>query len=146
MLVREKYLEEIRGFYNSSLIKILVGIRRCGKSVILTQIIKELKEKYQVANDHIIDINFEFVEYEELKDYKKLNKYIKEKIIDDKTYYVFLDEVQNVDNFEYVVNSLRASVPNLSIFITGSNSKMLSDELSSDLSGRYVLFKVYPLS
>lgn len=146
MLVREKYLEEIRGFYNSSLIKILVGIRRCGKSVILTQIIKELKEKYQVDNDHIIDINFEFVEYEDLKDYKKLNKYIKEKIIDDKTYYVFLDEVQNVDNFEYVVNSLRASVPNLSIFITGSNSKMLSDELSSDLSGRYVLFKVYPLS
>ena len=146
MLVREKYLEEIRGFYNSSLIKILVGIRRCGKSVILTQIIKELKEKYQVANDHIIDINFEFVEYEDLKDYKKLNKYIKEKIIDDKTYYVFLDEVQNVDNFEYVVNSLRAQVPNLSIFITGSNSKMLSDELSSDLSGRYVLFKVYPLS
>lgn len=146
MLVREKYLEEIRGFYNSSLIKILVGIRRCGKSVILTQIIKELKEKYQVDNDHIIDINFEFVEYEDLKDYKKLNKFIKEKIIDDKTYYVFLDEVQNVDNFEYVVNSLRASVPNLSIFITGSNSKMLSDELSSDLSGRYVLFKVYPLS
>ena len=100
MLVREKYLEEIRGFYNSSLIKILVGIRRCGKSVILTQIIKELKEKYQVDNDHIIDINFEFVEYEDLKDYKKLNKYIKEKIIDDKTYYVFLDVVQNVDNFE----------------------------------------------
>ena len=122
MLVREKYLEEIRGFYNSSLIKILVGIRRCGKSVILTQIIKELKEKYQVDNDHIIDINFEFVEYEDLKDYKKLNKYIKEKIIDDKTYYVFLDEVQNVDNFEYVVNSLRASVRNLSIFITGSTS------------------------
>ena len=74
MLVREKYLEEIRGFYNSSLIKILVGIRRCGKSVILTQIIKELKEKYQVDNDHILDINFEFVEYEDLKDYKKLNK------------------------------------------------------------------------
>lgn len=146
MLVRENYLEEIRGFYNSSLVKILVGIRRCGKSVILTQIMQEIKEKYSVSEDHIIDINFEFVEYEELKDYKKLNSYIKEKIVDNEIYYIFLDEIQNVDNFEYVVNSLRASVPNLSIFITGSNSKMLSDELSSVLSGRYVLFKIYPLS
>lgn len=146
MLVRENYLEEIRGFYNSSLVKILVGIRRCGKSVILTQIMQEIKEKYSVSEDHIIDINFEFVEYEELKDYKKLNFYIKEKIVDNEIYYIFLDEIQNVDNFEYVVNSLRASVPNLSIFITGSNSKMLSDELSSVLSGRYVLFKIYPLS
>ena len=136
MLVRENYLEEIRGFYNSSLVKILVGIRRCGKSVILTQIMQEIKEKYSVSEDHIIDINFEFVEYEELKDYKKLNFYIKEKIVDNEIYYIFLDEIQNVDNFEYVVNSLRASVPNLSIFITGSNSKMLSDELSSVLSGR----------
>ena len=146
MLVREDYLSKIRGFYDSDLIKILVGIRRCGKSVILNQIIDELKEKKNIDEEHIIFINFEFIEFEDLLNYKKLNKYIKDKIKDDKIYYLFLDEVQNVDNFEKVVNSLRASVKNISIFLTGSNSKMLSDELSTVLSGRYVLFNINPLS
>ena len=145
MLIRTDYLNKIRGFYNSNLVKILVGIRRCGKSVILDQIINDLK-KEKVNDKHIICINFEFIEYEELKDYKKLNAYIKDQIKDDKMYYVFLDEIQNVDNFEKVINSLRASIKNISIFITGSNSKMLSDELSTVLSGRYVLFNIYPLS
>lgn len=145
MLIREDYLSKIRGFYNSNLVKILVGIRRCGKSVILEQIINEIKNT-GIADDHIININFEFIEYEELKDYKKLNSFIKEKIKDKEIYYVFLDEIQNVDKFEDVVNSLRASVKNISIFITGSNSKMLSDELSTVLSGRYVLFNINPLS
>ena len=145
MLIRENYLSKIRGFYNSNLVKILVGIRRCGKSVILNQIIEEIK-KSGVSNDHIIDINFEFIEYEELRDYKRLNSYIKEKIKDENIYYVFLDEIQNVDRFDDVVNSLRASIKNISIFITGSNSKMLSDELSTVLSGRYVLFNINPLS
>ena len=140
MLVRENYLKQIRGFYDSDLVKILVGIRRCGKSVILEQIIYELKQK-NVKDDHIINVNFEFIEYEDLKDYKKLNSYVK-----DKMYYIFFDEIQNVDNFEVVVNSLRASLKNVSIFITGSNSKLLSEELSTVLSGRYVLFNIYPLS
>ena len=146
MLLRENYLSKIRGFYNSDLVKILVGIRRCGKSVILEQIINEIKTKYNVDETHIISINFEFIEYEELRDYKKLNFYIKSKIKDNKIYYVFLDEIQNVDKFEEVVNSLRASIKNISIFITGSNSKMLSDELSTVLSGRYILFNINPLS
>ena len=146
MLLREDYLSKIRGFYDSDLIKILVGIRRCGKSVILSQIINELKEKRKVLENHIIFINFEFIEFEVLLDYKKLNKYIKDKVQDDKMYYLFLDEVQNVDQFEKVINSLRASIKNISIFLTGSNSKMLSDELSSVLSGRYVLFNINPLS
>ena len=146
MLLREDYLSKIRGFYDSDLIKILVGIRRCGKSVILNQIIEELKNKRKIDDEHIIFINFEFIEYEELLDYKELNKYIKDKIEDNKIYYLFLDEVQNVDSFEKVVNSLRASIKNISIFLTGSNSKMLSDELSSVLSGRYVLFNINPLS
>ena len=146
MLIREEYLSRIRGFYDSDLVKILVGIRRCGKSVILNQIIDELKNNRKISEEHIIFINFEFIEYEDLLDYKKLNNYIKDRINDNKMYYLFLDEVQNVDNFEKVVNSLRASIKNLSIFLTGSNSKMLSDELSSVLSGRYVLFNVNPLS
>lgn len=145
MLKREIYLSRIRGFYDSDLVKILVGIRRSGKSVILKQIIEEIKEK-DVKDNHIIYINFEFVEYEDLKDYKKLNEYIKNKIKDNKKYYVFLDEIQNVEKFEIVVNSLRASIENISIFITGSNSKLLSNELSTVLSGRYVIFNIYPLT
>lgn len=145
MLKREMYLSRIRGFYDSDLVKILVGIRRCGKSVILKQIMNELKER-GVDNEHIIYVNFELIEYEDLQDYKKLNKYIKEKIVNEKRYYVFLDEIQKVNKFEDVVNSLRASIENISIFITGSNSKLLSNELSTVLSGRYVLFNIYPLS
>lgn len=144
MLKREVYLKKIRDFYDSNLIKILVGIRRSGKSVILEQIIDELKDK-GIDKDHIIYINFEFIEFEDLTDYKKLNKYVKEKIKDSLTYYLFFDEIQNVDNFEKVVNSLRAS-ENVSIFITGSNSRLLSEELSTVLSGRYVSFKINPLS
>lgn len=146
MLIRESYLSKIRGFYHSDLIKILVGIRRCGKSVILNQIMQELKDKDGIDNDHLIFINFEYIEFEDLLDYKNLNRYVKEKIKDNQMYYLFLDEVQNVNNFEKVVNSLRASISNISIFLTGSNSKMLSKELSSVLSGRYVLFNINPLS
>lgn len=145
MIKRENYLSRIRGFYETDLVKILVGIRRCGKSVILNQIIDELKES-GCDDDHIIYINFEYIEYEELKDYKKLNKYIKDQLLDKNKYYIFLDEIQKVENFEEVVNSLRASTNNISIFITGSNSKLLSQELSSVLSGRYVLFNIFPLS
>ncbi len=145
MLKRASYLSRIRGFYNSDLIKILVGIRRCGKSVILRQIIDELKEN-GCDDEHIIFINFEYIEYEELRDYKKLNIFIKNRLTDKKRYYIFLDEIQKVEKFEEVINSLRASTDNTSIFITGSNSKLLSKELSTVLSGRYVLFNIYPLS
>lgn len=143
MLKRELYLEKIRGFYNvCDLVKILAGIRRCGKSVILEQIIEEIRGN-GVEDNHIIHVNFEFVENFYLKDYNKLNSYIKENTKDDKIYYLFFDEIQNVDNFEYVINSLRAT-KKYSIFITGSNSKLLSSELSTSLSGRYVVFNIYP--
>lgn len=122
MLKREIYLSRIRGFYDSDLVKILVGIRRCGKSVILKQIMDELRDK-NIDENHIIYVNFEFIEFEELQNYKKLNEYIKEKIVDKNKYYVFLDEIQKVEKFEDVVNSLRASIENISIFVTGSNSK-----------------------
>ena len=144
MLKREIYLSRIRGFYDSNLIKILIGIRRCGKSIILEQIMDEIRQK-NIDDSHIIYINFEYIEYEELKDYKKLNKFIKDKIIDKELYYIFFDEIQNVDEFERVVNSLRASL-NVSIFMAGSNSKLLSNELSTVLSGRYVSFTINPLS
>ena len=87
MIKREKYLSRIRGFYDSDLIKILVGIRRCGKSVILDQIMEELKEQ-GCDNNHIIYVNFEYIEYEDLRDYKKLNSYIKEQLLDNNKYYI----------------------------------------------------------
>lgn len=142
MVIRERYLKLIRPFYDQELIKVLIGIRRSGKSVILKQIIDELKEN-NVDDNHIIYINFEDYDYEEYTDPNKLNNYVKERIIDDKKYYIFFDEIQNVDNWEKVVNSLRAT-KNTSIFITGSNSDLLSSDLATHIAGRYVSFKITP--
>ena len=145
MIKREKYLEKIRPFYNEvSLIKIIYGLRRSGKSVILTQIIDELK-KSNIDNNHIIYLNFEALEKKKKKNALDLNNYIKSLKKDNKTYYVFLDEVQKINDFEKGINSLRIT-NDFSIFITGSNSKMTFMELSTDLSGRYVSFRVNPLS
>lgn len=144
MLKREYYLKQIRPFYESKLIKILVGIRRCGKSVILNQIMDELRIK-KVDEKHIIYISYEFMDFDEIIEYKKLNEYIKGKIKDEKKYYIFIDEIQKVQNFEKVINSIAAST-NSSIFIAGSNATMLSDEISDLLSGRYVKFRIFPLS
>lgn len=99
MVIRKRYLKLIRPFYNQELIKVLIGIRRSGKSVILKQIIDELKEN-NVDDNHIIYINFEDYDYEEYTDPKNLNNYVKERIIDDKKYYIFFDEIQNVDKWE----------------------------------------------
>lgn len=145
MLIREKYLSQIRDFYNeTSLIKIIYGLRRSGKSVILTQIIDEIKAK-GIKDEQIIYINFESLDYSFIKNAKDLNDYIKSLVKNKKIYYVFLDEIQKIDDFEKGINSLRIT-NQFSIFITGSNSKMTFLELSTDLSGRYVSFRVLPLS
>ena len=144
MVIRERYLKLIRPFYNQELIKVLIGIRRSGKSVILKQIMDELKEN-NVDDNHIIYINFEDYDYEEYTNPKKLNNYVKEKIIDDKKYYIFFDEVQNINKWEKVVNSLRTT-KNTSIFITGSNSDLLSSDLATHIAGRYVSFKITPFT
>ena len=145
MLKREYYLKRIRPFYQeNSLIKIIYGLRRAGKSVILNQIKDELL-KDKTDESHIIYINFESLDYSFIKDAIDLNNYIKQQIKDNKTYYIFLDEIQKVKDFEKGINSLRIT-NQCSIFITGSNSKMTFKELSTDLTGRYVSFKVNPLS
>lgn len=145
MLKRERYLSKMRDFYNvNSLIKIICGLRRSGKSVILKQIMEELIE-IGVDQDHIIYMNFESLDYAEINTAKSLDSYIKKQVKDKKTYYVFLDEVQVVIDFERAINSLRIT-EQFSIFITGSNSKMTFLELSTDLSGRYVHFRINPLS
>lgn len=144
MLKREKYLSQIREFYDADLIKVIIGIRRCGKSVLLKQIMEELKNS-GIDDNHIIYINFEDVEYSFIEDYLALNKYIKDKIKDKKKYYLLFDEIQLVEKWEKVINSFKATL-NVSVFITGSNSKMLSSELSTLLSGRYISFKIAPFS
>lgn len=145
MLKREYYLKRIRPFYKeNSLIKIIYGLRRAGKSVILNQIKDELL-KDKTDESHIIYINFESLDYSFIKNAIDLNNYIKQQIKDNKTYYIFLDEIQKVKDFEKGINSLRIT-NQCSIFITGSNSKMTFKELSTDLTGRYVSFKVNPLN
>ena len=142
---RTKYLDLIRRFYDSSLIKVLTGIRRCGKSVLLSQIKEEIKETYNIDEDHIISINFEDVSFTNLRNYIKLNNFIIKKIKDKNKYYIFLDEIQNVRNFEKTLASLKAT-QNVSIFVTGSNFKLLSGRLSSLLVGRCKEFKILPFS
>lgn len=144
MIIREKYLSKIRPFYDQDLIKVITGIRRSGKSIILLQIIDELKEK-GIQESQIIYINFEDEDYSFIQNDKDLHKYIKEKIINKEKYYLFFDEIQNVEKWEKAINSFKAT-KNVSIFITGSNSDLLSGELATHISGRYVSFKIFPFT
>ncbi len=145
MIKREIYLEKIRDFYEeTSLIKIIYGLRRSGKSVILTQIMDEIRDK-GVKDDHIIYINFESLDFSEINTAKELDRYVKSNVKDDKLYYIFLDEIQKIEQFEKAINSLRIT-NKFSIFVTGSNSRLTFAELSTDLSGRYVSFRVNSLT
>lgn len=144
MFKREMWLEKIRPFYKSDLIKVLTGIRRCGKSVLMRQIIEEIKAS-GVEESHIIFINFEDLSNAYIKNEIDLFNCIKKQIVDNGKYFLFFDEIQNVENFEKAINSFRSTL-NVSIFITGSNAKLLSGELATLLSGRYVNFKIMPFS
>ena len=146
MIIRENYLKKIRPFYDKDLIKVITGIRRCGKSVILKQIINEIK-KLGIEENNIIYINFELLDYSYIKTSKDLDNYIRERIVNNNKYYLFFDEIQYVKDWEKTVNSYKAKYgDNISIFITGSNSDLLSGELASLLSGRYVSFKIKPFT
>ncbi len=144
MLKREIYLEKIRPYYDSELIKVITGLRRCGKSVLLEQIRQELLEK-GIAETHIIYINFEDYRYRKLADPELFYQYIEEKIDDSGKFYLMFDEIQHVTDFEPVVNSFRAT-HNVSIFITGSNAKLLSGELATHLGGRTLSFRMMPFN
>ena len=142
MVKREVYLQRIRPFYDSEMIKVITGIRRCGKSTMMKQIIEEIKQR-GICDDHIIYINFEDYQYRKISHPDALYAYIEKKIQDAEKYYLFIDEIQNVQDFELVINSFRAT-HNISIFITGSNSRLLSGELATHLSGRTLSFRVMP--
>ncbi len=144
MIKREAILKRIRPFYESELIKVLIGLRRSGKSVLLQEIIEELVQS-GVDRKQIIYLNFEDFQYSFITNARQLYDYISEKRENNKKYYLFFDEIQMVTEFERVINSFRATW-DVSIFITGSNSKLLSGELATLLSGRYVTFRVAPFS
>ncbi|MED9905122.1 MAG: ATP-binding protein [Lachnospiraceae bacterium] len=144
LIKREMYLKRIRSFYEIDLIKVLTGVRRCGKSILLNQIEEEIQEK-GIDCSHIIKINFEDLQFEKIRTCDKLNKYILSQITDKGRYYIFLDEIQHVRNFEKVLSSLRATV-NCSIFVTGSNSKLLSGKMATLLVGRCVEFRIMPFT
>ena len=143
-LKREIYLEQIRPYYDSDIIKVITGVRRCGKSILLDTIKDELVER-GVPGDNIIYINLEDMDYEYIVNASDLNKEIKSRIIREGKYYVFLDEVQHVENFEKALASFRATM-DVSLFVTGSNSTLLSGELATLLTGRTVEFEILPFS
>ena len=139
MITRKHYIDPIRPFFESDLIKVITGIRRCGKSVILSQIADE----FRAQGKTVLSINFERLEYSStIHNAQALESYVKERIPQTGKLYVFLDEVQVVEGWHIACRSLR--LENLSLFITGSNSKLLSREFTKELSGRYVAFCIHP--
>ena len=144
MIIRKAYLNNLISWRDENIIKVVTGIRRCGKSTLLKQYENYLKES-GVNENQIISINFEDLEFEELLDYKKLYAYIEERLCENQKSYIFLDEIQKVMYFEKVVDSLYIK-ENTDVYITGSNAYMLSGDLATLLSGRYVEISMLPLS
>lgn len=143
-LIREDYLKLIRPYYDVDLIKVITGIRRSGKSVLMETIKDEIIAN-GVNGSHIISINLEDLDYSFITDIKDLHKEIESRIQDKDKYYIFLDEIQHIENFEKLLASLKAKF-NCSIFVTGSDSTMLSGELATLLTGRTVEFEIFPFS
>ncbi len=141
---RENYLNKIRGFYNDTIIKVVTGLRRCGKSYLLKSIIEELKEN-GIKDKDIIYIELDKKEYKDIKTVTELESLIDSLITDNSFKYLFIDEVENVKDFESLINSYREE-GNFSIFLTGSNSYLLSGELITKLTGRYIEIEMLPLN
>ncbi len=146
MYIRSYYLDRLKKYRNIPLVKILAGIRRCGKSTIFLMLKEDLMQS-DVDEDHIIMYTYTSEEIENCQTHKAMYEMLRGKIKDSKKYYILLDEVQEIDGWEKAVNSLLENGEiDVDIYVTGSNSKLMSSEISSYLSGRYVLIPVYPLS
>ena len=144
LIQREEYLNKLIALKDKKIIKVVTGVRRCGKSKLLEMYRKWLLEQ-GVEEERIVSINFENLDFEDLTDYKKLHTYLKEHLLKDNMTYIFLDEIQNVEQFPKVVDSLYIK-DNVDIYITGSNAHMLSSEIATLLSGRYIQIEMLPLS
>lgn len=144
MIDRPLYLNKIMPYVDTPFVKILTGVRRCGKSTILKMIMKKLKEERNVVDEQILNYRFDSMEYEDMTT-KELYLELKSKILQDKKMYLFLDEIQEIEGWEKVVNTLATDF-DVDIYITGSNSRMMSSEISTYLTGRYITFHIYTLS
>ena len=144
MLIREQYLNKLIESKDLNLIKVIVGVRRSGKSTLLLQY-KDYLIKEKILKTNIIYMNFESAEYYDIHDYKDLYKYIKDKIVNKDKFYILLDEVQNISQWEKAVNSLLVDF-NVDIYLTGSNAYLLSSELTTLLAGRFLTINIYPFS
>lgn len=143
MILRPMYVEKISKYIDSPFVKILTGIRRCGKSTILKMIMEELKKR-DIPDERILSYRFDSMEYEDMTA-KEMFAEIKGKLSSSKKTYLFLDEVQEINGWEKVVNSLSSDY-NVDIYVTGSNSRMMSSEIATYLTGRYIAFRIYTLS
>ena len=143
MIDRPMYVDRITAYVDTPFVKILTGVRRCGKSTILKMIIKELKKR-GVAEDRIVSYRFDSMEYEDMTA-KEMFSELKKKLSPERKTYLFLDEVQEINHWEKAVNSL-ASDYDVDIYVTGSNSRMMSSEISTYLTGRYIAFRIFTLS
>ena len=143
-ITRTEYLNKLIAFKDKQLIKVVTGIRRCGKSVLM-EMYQDWLLQNGVEQDQIIAINFEDMDFEELADYKKLYAYLKDRLVPEKMTYIFLDEIQHVTDFSKVIDSLYIK-KNVDIYVTGSNAYMLSSEIATLISGRYVQIEMLPLS
>ena len=144
IIERKAYLNKLIAWKDKKIIKIVTGVRRCGKSMLL-EIYQNCLREQGVEQEQIIAINFEDLDYEELTDYKKLYQYLKTHLVENKMTYIFLDEIQNVEKFPKVLDSLYIK-DNVDIYVTGSNAYMLSSEIATIISGRYVQIEMLPLS
>ena len=144
MVQRTEYLDQLKKLVNHKLIKVITGVRRCGKSTLLEQFRQHLL-KTGVKPEQIISINFEDLAFESLMDYRPLYDYVKQSLNEDTMTYIFLDEIQNVNQYQKAVDSLFIQ-KNVDLYITGSNAHLLSGDLATLLSGRYVEISMLPLS
>ena len=144
MIARPLYTEKIISYVDTPFVKILTGVRRCGKSTIMKMLMEELQNR-GIKENRILHYNFDSLEHEDIKTSKALFAELKTHLVEDEKTYLFLDEIQEVKSWEKVVNSLMTDY-NVDIYVTGSNSRMMSSEISTYLTGRYVSFRVYPLS
>lgn len=144
MVYRSVYMEKILPFVDAPFIKILTGVRRCGKSTILLMLREELKKR-GISENRILSYNFDSLQYEDVETASELYREIKEHLFQGGKTYIFLDEVQEVSSWEKAVNSLALDF-DVDIYVTGSNSRMMSSEISTYLTGRYISFRIYPLT
>ena len=142
---RKKYLEELVSLQNNGMIKAITGMRRCGKSFLLFEIFTSYLEKNGVAPDHIIKVDLENYKNRAMRNPDNLYAYVESRIIDGGMYYILLDEVQMLDNFEDVLNGF-LKMRNVDVYVTGSNAKFLSKDIITEFRGRGFEVKMYPLS